>query len=181
MAKGSLQDQLKQAGLASQKQYTRAKKAKDMRERQIRKGQAGTDETQQAIARAEAEKREKDRLLNAERQREAEARAVAAQIRQLIAMNRISERGETEFRYEHDGRIRTLMLDATVRQALVDGRLAIVGRDEIIEIVPERVAGKIAERDASWVILRNTRDADAAIADEDDPYAAYEVPDDLMW
>jgi uncharacterized protein YaiL (DUF2058 family) len=42
------------------------------------------------------------------------------------------------------------------------------------------VAEKIRQRDVAAVVLLNTRAAEAA-ADPDDPYAAYQIPDDLMW
>jgi hypothetical protein len=54
----------------------------------------------------------------------------------------------------------------------------IVCQGEAIELVPRTIAEKIAERDPSIVVTVN-RSA-TAIA-EDDPYAAYQVPDDLMW
>lgn len=37
---------------------------------------------------------------------------------------------------------------------------------------------KIQERDPSRILLLNTHVEEA---DEDDPYAAYKIPDDLMW
>jgi uncharacterized protein YaiL (DUF2058 family) len=44
--------------------------------------------------------------------------------------------------------------------------------------VPRVIADKIAERDASLVVRVNK--ASTAI-EEDDPYAAFQIPDDLMW
>ena len=57
-------------------------------------------------------------------------------------------------------------------------RLAIVCLGERAELVPRVIADKIAERDASLVV--RAKKVDAAV-DADDPYAAYQVPDDLMW
>jgi len=45
------------------------------------------------------------------------------------------------------------------------------------ELVPRVIADKIAERDASLVVQVKK----AAEVDPDDPYAAYQIPDDLMW
>ena len=47
------------------------------------------------------------------------------------------------------------------------------------EIVAEGVARKIMERDESAVVVLHDRKQDEA--GEDDPYAGYEIPDDLMW
>jgi len=46
-------------------------------------------------------------------------------------------------------------------------------------VVPEKVARKIMERDESAVISLHDRQQDDV--GEDDPYAGYEIPDDLMW
>ena len=46
------------------------------------------------------------------------------------------------------------------------------------EIIPREAALKIQERDASRIVLLNTHVEEP---DADDPYAAYQIPDDLMW
>ena len=46
------------------------------------------------------------------------------------------------------------------------------------ELVPRVIADKIAERDASLVVRVNKP---VTAVDEDDPYAAFKIPDDLMW
>jgi uncharacterized protein YaiL (DUF2058 family) len=46
-------------------------------------------------------------------------------------------------------------------------------------VVPKAVADKIHQRDARYVIVSNTVSAETAA--EDDPYADYKIPDDLMW
>ena len=40
------------------------------------------------------------------------------------------------------------------------------------------IADKIAERDASLVVRVNKTSTEV---DADDPYAAFQIPDDLMW
>ena len=40
------------------------------------------------------------------------------------------------------------------------------------------VADKIAERNPNMVVRVNKS---AAVVEEDDPYAAFQIPDDLMW
>ncbi|MFK8083725.1 MAG: DUF2058 domain-containing protein [Granulosicoccus sp.] len=178
MAK-SLQEQLKQAGLANQKQMVKARKAKNTKEKMQRKGNAVVDETAELVKQRDAEKLARDRALNAERDRAAQHKAIQAQIQQLVELNTIEDRGDIEYRFDHAGVIKTLMLTTEHRQALIRGALAIVGKDENLNMVPAKVAEKIAERDNSWLVLLNQRDDDAA--DVDDDYAEYEVPDDLMW
>jgi len=60
----------------------------------------------------------------------------------------------------------------------VAGRLVIVCLGGTTELVPRVIADKIAERDASLVVRVNKT---SAAIDADDPYAAFQVPDDLMW
>ena len=178
MAK-SLQEQLRLAGLANQKQVVKARKAKNTKEKMQRKGAVVVDEAAELVKQQEAEKLAKDRALNDARNRAAEERAIQAQIQQMIELNAISERGDVEFSYDHDGKIRNLFVTADIRRALVNGVLSIVGANSSETIVPSKVARKIAERDASWILLLNNKnDSDA---EPDDEYAGYEIPDDLMW
>jgi len=178
MAK-SLQEQLKLAGLANQKQVVKARKAKNTKEKMQRKGAIVTDEAAELVKRQEAEKLAKDRALNDARNQAAEERAIQAQIKQMITLNAITERGEVEFSYQQQGKIRNLFVTADIRKALVSGILSIVGADGTESIVPSKVARKIAQRDDSWILLMNSKnESDAELEDE---YAGYEIPDDLMW
>ena len=52
------------------------------------------------------------------------------------------------------------------------------------ELIPKPIADKIRERDMQAVVVYNEKAADQekAITDEDDDfYAQFEIPDDLMW
>ncbi|HGF6567734.1 TPA: DUF2058 family protein, partial [Yersinia enterocolitica] len=46
-------------------------------------------------------------------------------------------------------------------------------------IIPASVADKIAQRDANSIVLNSTLSQEEQ--DEEDPYADFKVPDDLMW
>ncbi len=178
MAK-SLQDQLKQAGLANQKQVVKARKAKNTKEKMQRKGAVVVDEAAELVKQREAQKLAKDQALNRAKHQAAEERAIQAQIQQMIELNDIPERGDVEFRYDANGTIRNLFVSTELRRALINGALAIVGRDAGEHIVPSKVAHKIAERDTSWILLLNNKDESETALD--DEYAGYEIPDDLMW
>lgn len=174
----SLQDQLFKAGLASKKQSVRAKKAKNTKEKQQRKGVEVVDETAELVAKADAEKIAKDKRLNQQRDAAAHAKAIQAQIIELVSLNKISERGDIEFRYNHCGKIKTMALQADTRDLLVKGTLNIVNVNQQHHIVPKAVAAKIAERDAEAIVLANQN---TKTDEDDDEYADYKVPDDLMW
>ncbi|HEN3643503.1 TPA: DUF2058 family protein, partial [Yersinia enterocolitica] len=68
---------------------------------------------------------------------------------------------------------------------LISGRLAIArvvadnnGESEYA-IIPASVADKIAQRDANSIVLNSALSQEEQ--DEEDPYADFKVPDDLMW
>lgn len=178
MAK-SLQEQLRQAGLANQKQMVKARKAKNTKEKMQRKGATVVDEAAELVKQRETEHLERDRALNLEKNQMAEARSVQAQIRQIVELNAIGERGDIEYRFDHAGVIKTLLLTQEHRNALIRGALAIVGQDDQLSVVPAQAAQKIAERDDRWLVLLNQRDETSDT--DDDEYAGFEVPDDLMW
>jgi len=176
----SLRDQLLKAGLVNDKQVKQASKEARKQEKQNRHGNAAAkDENKRAAQEAQAAKIERDRQLNLEKAKEAERKALAAQIKQMIEANRVAP-GEDEiaYRFAHDNKVKTLYVSKSVHQGLAAGRLAIVSLESRYEIVPPEVAEKIRQRDESRVVLLNPPDRPQ---DADDEYADYKVPDDLMW
>ena len=59
------------------------------------------------------------------------------------------------------------------------GKAAIIKLAKSYDLVPTGVADKIALRNPSCVILCN--ESQKELSDDEDPYADYQVPDDLMW
>ena len=181
----SLQDQLLKAGLVDKKKAAKVSRDKRKSEKLQRKtGQVQADTGKLQARQASAEKAARDRQLNARKQAEAESRAVAAQIRQLIEMNRLSPAqrlgaGSSDYNFSDGRTIKTLQVSALVGRQLARGLLAIVRLDHNYELVPAAVAEKIAQRDEAYLVLRNAPQTEAQ--DEDDPYADYKIPDDLMW
>jgi len=176
----SLQDQLLKAGLADEKKAKTIRSEKRKQRKQQPKGAAQVNEAEVRARQAREEKAERDRQLNLERQRAAEKKAVQAQIRQLVETNRLDRsRGETSYQFVHDKKIKKIFVDDTMVDQLSRGRLAIVHVNDQYEIVAEGVARKIMERDENAVVVLHDRNKDDV--GEDDPYAGYEIPDDLMW
>lgn len=177
----SLQDQLRKAGLVSEKQAKKAARVKHAADMERKAHGAQSDDPAVAAQRARADKARKDKELNEARDREAAAKALAAQIRQLIALNAQSrDGGDVAFNFVDGRAIRKLSVTKRQRDALADGRLAVVRFGEGYELVPAAIAEKIRQRDPHCVVLRNdasTRTAPAA----DDPYAKFTIPDDLDW
>lgn len=177
----SLQEQLMKAGLADEKKARAIRSEKRKQRKQQPKGAAQVNEAEERARKARQEQAERDRQLNLERQKEAEKKAIQAQIRQLIETNRLDRsRGETSYQFVDGKKIKKILVDDTMTDQLSRGRLAVVFVDERYEVVPEPVARKIQERDEAAVVVLHER-AQQADQDEDDPYAGYEIPDDLMW
>lgn len=178
----SLFDQLKKSGLVNDKQARQTKQSQYQSQKQ-QKGKkalpAQADEAKQLAQQRLTEKLERDRQLNQQRKDEAERKAVAAQIKQLIETNRIDNRdGEIAYHFTDGSVIKRLHLNANIHKEITAGRLLIAKLNGGYELVPRTVADKIRERDASYIIYI---DETAATTTADDPYAAYQVPDDLMW
>ncbi len=175
----SLQDQLLKSGLIDEKkakavEQSKRKKAKQQRPK---KKARGVDENRQRHEQQQAQKAQRDRELNRRRQQEAEQKAVAAQIKQLIADNRLPKRdGEIAFNFADGQKVKRLYVNEQVHKQLSEGQAAVVKLYGQYDIVPRAAAEKIRERDESCLIVCNEPGKD-----EDDPYANFPVPDDLMW
>lgn len=172
----SLKDQLLKAGLADAKKARRAE-----HEKRVQAKNPATDSAEKLAREARALQAERDRALNRAREDEKAKRALAAQIRQLIENHRIARNsGDQPYQFTDGKKIKKLYVTSAQQDQLARGQIAIVRLGEGHELVPTVVAEKIRQRDAEAVVLLNTRQATTE-SDPDDPYAAYPIPDDLMW
>ncbi|MCI3944546.1 nucleoprotein/polynucleotide-associated enzyme [Pseudomonas syringae] len=176
----SLRDQLLKAGLVNQKQAKQVGKEKQKEQRLVHKGQAQADDSQKRAAQeAMAEKAKRDQELNRQQQEKVEQKARTAQVKQLIEVSRLPKLiTEDYYNFVDDKKVKRISVNALVRNKLSSGSLAIVHHGGGYEIIPREAALKIQERDPRRVVLLNTP---TEAPDADDPYAAYQVPDDLMW
>lgn len=180
----SLQDQLMKAGLVDEKKAKKAGKEKRRQAKQARRsGEELLDESKQAAEKARQKKMARDKALNAERESAAQAKAIRAQIQQLITMNIVKYDGEVAYNFADGKKIKKIYVNDKLQKQLSLGQLAIVRNNERYALVPTVVANKIAERDATVVVALVDREAERAAEAtvEDDPYADYKIPDDLMW
>ncbi|MGH1371315.1 MAG: DUF2058 domain-containing protein [Cellvibrionaceae bacterium] len=177
----SLQDQLLKAGLVDAKKAKKNQKDKRKAAKVQKKSkQEVVDENKLQAQKTREDKAARDRELNAQRQAEAERKAILAQIKQLITINAQSKgNGDIAYNFTDGKQIKKLYVNAEVQRLLTRGRLAIVKQGEGYELVPTPVADKIAERDDSFIVSLSEKAAE--VADEEDPYADYQIPDDLMW
>ena len=155
MAKLTLQEQLLKAGLVTSKKAAKVERTAKKSRVQAREARAAVEEYK-------------------------------AQVKQLIEMNRITiANGDIGFNFTDGNLIKKIFVDKLTQAQLINGRLAIArllvdnNSEGEYAIIPASVADKIAQRDASSIVLHSALSAEEQ--DEDDPYADFKVPDDLMW
>jgi uncharacterized protein len=176
----SLQEQLLKAGLVDKNKVKKVNQDKSKQKKvERRTGEQTVDEARLAALETQRKNAERARELNAQRDDAARQKAAMAQIAQMVEKNRQSKGGgDIAYNFTHGTRIERIYVSAAVQAHLVAGRLAIVCQGGVTELVPRVIADKIAERDASLVVRVNKPGTEI---DADDPYAAYQIPDDLTW
>lgn len=181
----SLQDQLLKAGLADKASAKQARADKRKKQKlKNKQKQPVVDEATLAAQKAAEEKKAKDRALNEQQQQARELRSIAAQVRQLINVNKQKRDGDVLLNFTHDNVVKRMYVSDEIHKQVTKGRLVVVIQDDAYELVPTPVADKIAQRDESSIVYRadlDTKDASGAEEDENDWYADYEIPDDLTW
>lgn len=176
-----LQAQLLKSGLTSENKVKQVKAEKRKQDKlQRNNGVEIVDDIKLSAEQARQQQIERDRELNRQRKQAEEQKALAAQIKQITLLNRIAQDGNgLTYQFNHQNKVKTVTVAEKVREALINGRAGIVHLASGYEIVPAEVARKIQDRDAHAVVVLNqvTQDVPA----EDDPYAEFQIPDDLMW
>ncbi|MDP3671518.1 MAG: DUF2058 domain-containing protein [Telluria sp.] len=176
----SLQEQFLKAGLVDKNKVKLANQEKNKQKKvERRTGTHTVDEARLAALETQRKNAERARELNAQRDAAATQKAIMAQIAQMVQQNRQSKgAGDIAYNFTHNNKIERLYVSAAVQAHLIAGRLVIVCQGGAAELVPRVIADKIAERDASLVVRVNKTSTEI---DADDPYAAFQIPDDLMW
>ncbi|WP_228710682.1 DUF2058 domain-containing protein [Saccharobesus litoralis] len=169
----SLQDQLLKAGLVNEKKLKKAKKS-SKKSRTLKK------EVKAAVDDSRSAQMEKSAQANKVIQQEQAVKELAAQVKQLILMNEVAlAQGEVEYRFTVDNKVKVIVVDSKQQKQLANGVLAIAELDGVYKLIPAGAAEKIKQRMPEVIALINVKEAE--IAEEDDPYADFQIPDDLMW
>ena len=179
MTKLTLQEQMLKAGLVSSKKVAKV-------QRTAKKSRVQAREAREAVEENKKAQIERDKLLSEQQKQAVLSKEYKAQVKQLIEMNRVMPgRGDISFNFTDGSIIKKITVDKLTQSQLINGRLAIArlatqsnGESEYA-IIPAVVAEKIAQRDASSIVLHSALSQE--VQDEDDPYADFKIPDDLMW
>jgi len=185
----SLQDQLLKAGLTTKQKTRQANADKRKKNKQKRSGVAHgaslQEQVQQDLAKTKADKQAKDNALNEDKKLKLAEKEQTLRIKQILVHHQIKNvAGESEYNYTFANKIKKLSVDSITHKALVNGRLALCGlqegNDDVTYIVTSETAEKVATLDNSIILVQNDK-VDSEVLEEDDPYADYQIPDDLMW
>jgi uncharacterized protein YaiL (DUF2058 family) len=176
-----LQAQLLKSGLTNEAKVKQVKAEKRKQDKlQRNNGVEIVDDIKLSAEQARQQQIERDRELNRQRKEVEEQKALAAQIKQIALLNRIAQDASgLVYQFNHDNKVKAVYVADKVREALINGRAGIVKLEQGYEIVPAEIARKIQARDADSVVVLNQATQDVAAAA--DPYAAFQIPDDLMW
>lgn len=176
----SLQDQLLQAGIVDQKKAKKIKQEKRKQAKQLPKGAAPANESKAQARKSLMDKAERDRQRSKLQQGVADRKAIHAQVVQLIKVNTINrEGGESAYQFTDEKKIKKIYVTNALHGELSRGQLAIAKLDGAYVLVPRQIAEKIQQREDRVIILLNNNEKTEI--DADDPYADYQIPDDLMW
>jgi uncharacterized protein YaiL (DUF2058 family) len=175
-----LQEQLLKAGLVNKTKV--AQVAREQAKKHQGKAPVAPSAEELEARRLQAEKAGRDRAIAAERNAQARAHEVQAQIRQIVEAHNVKREGEIAYRFTDGSVIRSVLVNEPLRAQLAAGTLVIVRHGEGYELLPRAAADKVRERDAAMIVLdhgqaevRSGNDAD------DEYYKRFEVPDDLIW
>lgn len=179
MTKLTLQEQMLKAGLVTSKKVAKV-------QRTAKKSRVQAREAREAVEENKKAQLERDKQLSEQQKQAALSKEYKAQVKQLIEMNRIVvAKGNITFNFTDNNLIKKIEVDKLTQTQLINGRLAIArlvvdgSKESEYAIIPAVVADKIAQRDASFIVLNSALSQEEQ--DEDDPYADFKVPDDLMW
>ncbi|HHD7738429.1 TPA: DUF2058 domain-containing protein [Providencia rettgeri] len=179
MAKLTLQEQMLKAGLVTSKKMAKV-------QRTAKKSRVQAREAREAVEENKKAQLERDKQLSEQHKQMVQSKEFKAQVKQLIEMNKVDiSKGDISFNFTDNNVIKQVVVDKITQTQLISGRLAIArlviensDNNEYV-IIPASVADKITQRDANSIVLNNTLSQEEQ--DEDDPYAHFKIPDDLMW
>lgn len=178
------QEQFLKAGLVSKQQVSKANQEKNRNKKQQPQSKKKKPELDPAVLKARQaaeQKAQRDRDLNQKKQEQARKKAISSEINQLISANLIKRDANCDivYNFEHQQKIRRIYVNADLKNKLTKGDLGIARIEGRYELVPLSIALKIQQRNEQRIVIFEEQEKSAPAPD--DPYADFEIPDDLMW
>ncbi|WP_299491718.1 DUF2058 domain-containing protein [uncultured Shewanella sp.] len=175
------QEQLLKAGLVS-KQKVRDTKTQKRRDKKARVDD-GSEALKQEIAARKQAQADKDKALNEKRFNEATEKGL---VRGLVTeFTRLAIKAPThaelKFNFTFNNKVLSTYVDEKLQNELLTGRLGIIRHEEQSYLVPHKLVERVNLLVPEWIGYLWVENDDTVEAVEDDPYADYVIPDDLMW
>ena len=181
----SLQEQLLKAGLADKSAAKKIKRQKHKAKKLAQTQKVVTvDQAKLDAQAALAAKQAKDAALAAEQAKVREAKEVLAQVKQLIEVNKQPKgQGDVVVNFTDANVVKRLYVDSATHQLITQARLAIAKLNDGYELIPVPVADKIVTRHPEAIVYRadDIPESEQSTAQDDEWYADYDIPDDLIW
>ena len=174
-------EQLLKAGVVNKQQIKKVQKDQHKQTKQQRLSKEKVVDPEKLIAEQEKIARlQRDNELNRRKQQQAHKKAISAEIDQLITSHCIKrdEKCEIPYNFEHRSKVMRIYVNLELKQKIIKGSLGIARINGRYELIPLAIAEKIEQRNPLRVILFKD---DAPAIDADDPYADFQVPDDITW
>ncbi|MFQ3175801.1 MAG: hypothetical protein ACJAYB_000843 [Psychromonas sp.] len=178
----SLQEQLMKSGLinkqkAQQVQTDKRRKAKQKK----KKGSVEVSDMQISLNDQKQQNKQQDLDKNKETQAELALRAAHGKLIQMIAQHcEKNYQGEIDYHFTYSNKVKRIAVDSKTQKGLIRGELAICVLNEAFYLINKEAAAILAEIDPSVLVALHDKQEPLA-APEDDPYADFAIPDDLIW
>ncbi|MFD0740403.1 DUF2058 domain-containing protein [Lysobacter koreensis] len=175
-----LQEQLLKAGLA--KKHKVAEAVREQARQRHAKAPAAPAADAVDAHKLQAERAERDRALSAQRNAQARAHELRAQVKQIVDTHKVRREGEIAYAFTDAGKIRNVLVNEALRLQLASGALVIARHGDGYELLPRAAAQMVYEREAAAIVLDHGRNpSPAEPGSDDDYYSQFVVPDDLTW
>ncbi len=178
MVKNALQAQLLKAGLVDNK---KAKKLSKQAVHEQRTGQSSEAEIKAKIAQDHQQKQARDHAIEQEKKAVLHEKELRASIVQMIGQHKIRNTdGDVSYQFIDESKVKKVYINQQIYNALVAGSLVIAKENDSYAFLPKALAERINTKMEGFIIVNNSEQNEQT-TDEEDPYAAYVIPDDLMW
>ena len=87
--------------------------------------------------------------------------------------------GDISYQFVDDTKIKKIYISQKLYDQIVAGHVVIARLEDDYALLPRPLADRINSKLEGFIVVSN--DKSEAELEEDDPYAAYVIPDDLMW
>jgi len=179
----SLQEQLMNSGLVNKQKAKQAQTEKRRQAKQKKKkGTVVVSDLQKAVQEKTELQRQKDLADNQETQQQLAIRAAHGKLIQMIAQHCEKDyQGELDYHFTYENKVKRIAVTPSIQQGLIKGAFAICVLNDEFYLINKEAAEKLRAIDESVLVALHDQTEHSIENDEDDPYAEFAIPDDLMW